>query len=125
MTQQPTPRLRAFADRLRVDLARLRAQVRAERDDLDQATEIEAMDFGDQAARAEQISFHGGVADRDAQRMRVIYEALLRIQNGTFGQCVQCNGDIDEARLLAEPETPLCIVCAQQIDDRAEPRSAY
>jgi DnaK suppressor protein len=77
---------------------------------------------------------HGDVADRssaaieaeismrlkqtDAKLLRAITEALARIENGTFGICVDCQGDplnlcescpeIPAARLRAVPWTKVC-----------------
>ena len=39
--------------------------------------------------------------------------ALERIDEGSFGRCVQCDGQIAKARLNAIPYTPVCIKCAE------------
>jgi DnaK suppressor protein len=44
-----------------------------------------------------------------------VREALNRIDQGTYGVCRECEGDIDEARLEALPYTPYCIRCAQNL----------
>jgi DnaK suppressor protein len=38
--------------------------------------------------------------------------ALERIDDGSFGRCVQCDGVIAKTRLNAIPYTPVCIKCA-------------
>ncbi|MEO1676633.1 MAG: TraR/DksA family transcriptional regulator [Pseudomonadota bacterium] len=38
--------------------------------------------------------------------------ALLRIDVGTFGECVECGEDIALKRLDLDPTTPCCISCA-------------
>lgn len=38
--------------------------------------------------------------------------ALQRLQDGCYGQCQACGGDIAEARLQAMPDALLCIGCA-------------
>jgi DnaK suppressor protein len=43
--------------------------------------------------------------------------ALERIDNGVYGLCEQCHGAISEARLEALPYTPLCIRCAQKLEE--------
>ena len=40
--------------------------------------------------------------------------ALSRIDQGTYGECVQCGGAITAERLEARPEAALCIGCARQ-----------
>lgn len=43
--------------------------------------------------------------------LRDIEEALLRIDSGTWGRCVQCGGAIGRDRLRALPETKFCVSC--------------
>lgn len=40
-----------------------------------------------------------------------IKAALGRIEDGSFGICVQCDDDIPEKRLELLPHTPLCASC--------------
>jgi DnaK suppressor protein len=49
--------------------------------------------------------------DRDRKLVAKIKVALKRIENGTFGICEGCGGEIEEKRLLARPVTTLCIDC--------------
>ncbi|MFN0104808.1 MAG: TraR/DksA family transcriptional regulator [Bryobacteraceae bacterium] len=49
-------------------------------------------------------------------RLRDARAALSRIQNGTFGECLQCGDPIRPARLAAIPWAPLCIDCQQDAD---------
>ncbi len=51
----------------------------------------------------------------DARRRRQIAAlkaALARIDNGEFGECVECGEPIAEARLNSNPAITLCIDCA-------------
>ena len=48
-----------------------------------------------------------------AREIASVKRALARIEDGTYGQCVRCAGDIDPARLEARPEAALCIACAR------------
>lgn len=47
-----------------------------------------------------------------------IESALERIDDGSYGRCVECEGAIPKARLNAIPYTPLCIKCAEQLENR-------
>jgi RNA polymerase-binding transcription factor DksA len=40
--------------------------------------------------------------------------ALLRIENGTYGECVRCGDAIAPKRLEVRPEAALCISCASR-----------
>ena len=51
--------------------------------------------------------------DRDAQELRRIDAALLRIQEGTFGYCSDCDQEIPWERLRAEPTAVRCVRCQE------------
>jgi RNA polymerase-binding protein DksA len=44
--------------------------------------------------------------------LEAVDAALKRIEQGTFGNCEQCDGPIAAERLEALPHAPLCIRCA-------------
>ncbi len=43
-----------------------------------------------------------------------VKRALTRIEDGEYGVCVRCGGDIAPKRLEARPEAALCIACASK-----------
>jgi DnaK suppressor protein len=45
-----------------------------------------------------------------------IETAIERIEDGVFGACEECSGSISKTRLNAIPYTPLCIKCAQKLE---------
>ena len=45
-----------------------------------------------------------------------IEAALERIEQGEYGYCLACGGEIAPKRLLSDPATPLCIDCAEKSD---------
>jgi DnaK suppressor protein len=59
--------------------------------------------------------------DRDRKLVAKIKEAIKRIENGTFGTCEGCGGEIDEKRLVARPVTSLCIDC-KTVEEEEEVR---
>jgi len=57
----------------------------------------------------------------DARRRRQIAAlkgALLRIENGEFGECMACGEEISPARLRSNPAITLCIDCASAREQR-------
>jgi len=48
---------------------------------------------------------------RTELRLEQLGHALARLDNGVYGDCVQCGDAIGEARLRARPETPFCLDC--------------
>lgn len=45
-----------------------------------------------------------------------VRSALDRLEDGTFGECIQCGNRIREKRLEALPWTPYCIACQEKIE---------
>ena len=45
------------------------------------------------------------------QELEAIEEAMLRLENGTYGYCEVCGQSIEPRRLEIMPETPLCRNC--------------
>jgi DnaK suppressor protein len=54
--------------------------------------------------------------DRSSAALRQIAKALLRIEDGTFGTCLHCEGAISPKRLAAVPWTAFCLSCQEGID---------
>jgi DnaK suppressor protein len=46
-----------------------------------------------------------------------IEAAIERIEDGTYGQCEECGGNIPEPRLEAIPYAALCVRCASQQEE--------
>ena len=58
------------------------------------------------------------IASNETKRIRLIEEALERIEDGTFGACESCDGKIAVERLKAIPYTRLCIECARKSEKK-------
>jgi len=53
------------------------------------------------------------LGNRESLYFRKVEEALLRIKEGTYGLCLQCDGQISVKRLEARPTAELCIECKE------------
>ncbi len=51
------------------------------------------------------------LASREGRYLHHLNEALERIENGTYGKCRSCGGDIGKNRLEAVPHATQCIKC--------------
>ena len=51
------------------------------------------------------------LSERELRELRDIEDALVRIQQGRFGQCARCGGAIGRHRLRAIPEARHCMTC--------------
>ena len=57
-------------------------------------------------------------ASREGRFLYHLDQALLRIQDGSYGICHECGEPIDEERLEAVPHARLCIACKEAEDER-------
>ena len=69
-------------------------------------------DFGEQAIDLADDEALEGVDDVLRAEIGQVRNALLRIENGTYGTCANCGKPIAEARLQARPIATRCIDCA-------------
>jgi DnaK suppressor protein len=60
--------------------------------------------------------------ERDAAELNAVLEALSRVEQGSYGLCLDCDAPIAFQRLLAQPQAPRCIRCETERDRvRARP----
>jgi RNA polymerase-binding transcription factor DksA len=52
----------------------------------------------------------------EEQTLDEIAAALERINQGTFGRCEECQGEIPKARLQALPYARYCVECARKLE---------
>jgi DnaK suppressor protein len=68
-------------------------------------------DPNDRATIESGRSFELRIRDRERKLLAKIEEALMRIDEGTYGICEGCDEEIGLKRLEARPVTTLCIDC--------------
>ncbi len=76
---------------------------------------------------ASEESDHDRVAalvDELKAKLKGIEDALVRIDTGTYGSCVECGNMIDTDRLSVLPMATLCVSCEQKKSGKAGSRSA-
>lgn len=68
-------------------------------------------DPNDRASLESDRNFELRIRDRERKLISKMRDAIQRIDNGTYGICTSCGGDISDKRLTARPVTTLCIDC--------------
>jgi DnaK suppressor protein len=76
-------------------------------------TQSHSGDSAEQAQERENDEVVDAIGNETAQSIRVIQQALERIESGTYGVCDSCGQEIGQARLEAVPEATRCVACAQ------------
>ncbi len=79
-------------------------------------------DPNDQATAESDMDVAFRIRERERELMREIDEALAMIKNGTYGICEECEEEIGEGRLEANPVTTLCIECKTEMENEGRAR---
>lgn len=58
--------------------------------------------------------------DRESRLLNQVRLALQRIEDGTYGVCLNCEEDISPKRLVAVPHAPFCIACQELADKQRD-----
>jgi DnaK suppressor protein len=58
--------------------------------------------------------------ERLVERIERLTAALKRMDDGTYGTCVECGKSIGQARLKAIPEVATCVSCQEKIERGGE-----
>lgn len=87
----------------------------------DQANAIELADDGakesaDLALRDLMSEMVLNLGDRESQMIADVDQALLRMEEGSYGRCAKCNSPIDERRLEALPTARYDAACQEAIE---------
>ena len=78
----------------------------------------EVGDFKDAAVEESIASIDNAQAAHAAVELAQVQDALRRIADGTYGECIDCGDPIDLRRLVALPATPYCAPC-QSVHERS------
>ena len=68
-------------------------------------------DWIDKSSQENDVHVRLALKQTDAKLLRAIDEAIHRIEQGTYGTCMECENEIAPARLDAVPWTRVCIDC--------------
>ena len=83
----------------------------------DQQRRLEsAMDSGDQALFDLEREMGISLQEMRNRERQMIEEALSSLEEGTYGQCAECDAEISEKRLQALPFARYCIECQSRLE---------
>ena len=83
------------------------------------ASERDAMDIVDRASSAYTKEFMFSKSNSDRRLLQSITDAISRITEGEFGECLNCEKPVERKRLEAIPWAGLCVGC-QEKEERGE-----
>lgn len=107
-------KLDTFKKRLEERQQSLRKTVSRTEEDGRIADQDSAQDIADRAASSYTKEFLFSQSNNDRQLLQMVESALLRIREGSFGECINCGNEINPKRLEAVPWTRFCIACQEK-----------
>lgn len=113
MTENELSRFRAILNTRIAELENVNPQ-------RDEITIERSPDQLDEIQRASERALAVCNLDREFNQLRKARAALLRIEEGSFGNCEHCDEDIHPKRLAAIPWAALCIRCQEALDRNPE-----
>lgn len=76
-------------------------------------TDDQVQDSGDQAFSLTMEALRSSLQNTENEEYNRIVKALEAIDNGTYGICIDCDGEISEKRLKHYPNASRCITCQE------------
>jgi DnaK suppressor protein len=81
------------------------------------------MEDTDDWAAADAMAAHDiALVSRDLAELANVEQALARLANATYGECVDCGNPIPYARLAAHPAAKRCVACQENAERREKAR---
>jgi len=93
----------------------LRLVTKSEQDGRE-ADEEATQDIADKAANSYTKEFLFHQSDENRRLLQLVNEAIERMKNGSYGQCVACQEEVQQKRLEAVPWARHCIECQDKQD---------
>lgn len=105
-----------YRGRLLVRQEELIRDISRNREVTDETVDEQAQDMVDRATSAYTREFAFSLSESDRKALLLIEQALLRIDQGTYGVCVHCQGIVQDKRLEAVPWARHCLECQEMQD---------
>src|SRR6202158_4962049 len=78
------------------------------------ADEDPTVDLADKAANSYTKEFLFGQTHNERSLLQLVDDALIRIRENGFGECVSCHEELQQKRLEAVPWTRYCLPCQEK-----------
>ena len=81
-----------------------------------EADEDPTVDLADKAANSYTKEFLFGQTHNDRSLLQLVNDALARIKDDSFGECIACHQELQQKRLEAVPWTRYCLPCQEKME---------
>jgi DnaK suppressor protein len=110
MTKKEMEKYRRLLDEKKASLSAELAKTRSAEEE---TTEESTQDIADKAVSSYTREFLYSLTDGERSTLLQIDDALVRIDEGAFGVCLNCGMLMTEKRLNAVPWAPYCLDCQE------------
>ncbi len=110
MTKKEMEKYRRLLDEKKSSLSSELAKTRSAEEE---TTEEATQDIADKAVSSYTREFLYSLTDGERTTLMQIDDALARIEEGTYGLCLNCGQLMTEKRLNAVPWAPYCLDCQE------------
>ncbi len=83
----------------------------------ERVTDQEVQDQGDQALTSTMELLKTSFQDSEIGEYNRIIKALEKIEDGTYGTCIECGKPISEKRLKSFPNAARCLICQEEFEE--------
>ncbi|TWT87601.1 RNA polymerase-binding transcription factor [Pseudobythopirellula maris] len=109
-------RLLALRARLRGDVNALASHALRQSDDDGGDSSSMPIHMAELGSENFEQEFSLSLMETEETTLTAIDTAIERVDQGTFGKCVECEGVVPKTRLNAIPFTPVCVRCAEKLE---------
>ena len=83
----------------------------------DKAFDEQVKDKGDEALYLSMEKVQASLQEAEINELKLIDQAIERIDKGEYGVCIDCEEHISDARLEYYPYAARCIVCQEALEE--------
>ena len=113
MNEKELASFRAKLDEIRFSMINaVKGKLKTKKDDLNEQT----ADIVDDAAQSHNRQLMLELGEQEWQKLRLVEQAIKKIDDGQYGTCLECGERIPEARLKIIPFAAHCIDCLEAIE---------
>ncbi len=113
MNQKKLASYRMKLHQIRKDLL---GDVKKNRANSKEGADQQVADIADDAAQSYTRQLILNLGEQDREQLKLVEEAIEKINEGNYGICQQCEKSIPEARLKVVPFAIYCVVCLNEIE---------
>ena len=94
----------------------LLGDVKKNRVDSKEGADQQVADISDDAVQSYTRQLILNLGEQDREQLKLVEEAIEKINEGNYGICQQCEKSIPEARLKVVPFAIYCVECLNEIE---------